>query len=503
MSNPFIRSDTGVTPTPAQETNASVHIQHEEMQASQPAPTSAVPIMDVKHEPTDIVSVRGPSSPIAQLAPSSLSTPEVKPKAKKKRSDGKDVSKVNEKGKDKERISKPSASSGSRHTSHVHDKGKNQGDDTDDWFLEQFGDAEKGKTSDTAPTLPSASSFPTRRPDAPEPTHRKRPPSSSIEHRVHPLTTKRPPSRSPTPIALLEAELDDVALVPKPSASPSHPTTSVPNPVATTVPDMDLDTELERAVTDEVDKPVAPARAKPKPRPRPKAKPKVEVEDAMDLDVENELLALLDDDGGKSKDKKYRTHPSQPQPQTTSDHPEGKYIDAATGHSRAGTAVQGEQKSKSKTSKAASSEAGLMLPPESGGTGDKRDATSSTKVGKDTAAATSPMRGTPVDTPTPTPTPTPGPSATGKSKDGTHASKVEADHLNVSEIMLTVAFAEEGSSQAKAQGRRNFEDEAETLCREGALRHTSWFTSSYAQSRPYGCFRGQLQEQEVPEQLGR
>lgn len=179
-------------------------------------------------------------------------------------------------------------------------------DETDDWFLEQFKEVESTKTSfvsNSSPTMHRA-----RTPPAREVHHRKKAPSPPHEEYRHASSSKKPLtrlSRSPTPLEMLEAELDDVPLAPTSSHSPPVQSTLAPHssPAVKTVAteaDLDLDTELERTLQDEPR--VSPLPPKPKPKPRPRAKPKPQPE-KVDMDVEDELLALLDDDDDTRKGK--------------------------------------------------------------------------------------------------------------------------------------------------------------------------------------------------------
>jgi COMPASS component SPP1 len=247
--------------------------------------------VDIKAEALDTLVVPAPSSPVA-----GTNANMVAPQMKKQGLDRKAVNKSREKSGEK------SAKAAPRDTDSQVDSGSSRKDDTDDWFLEQFGDSETRKLPEHSrdASSKSANSSSPQVPHLDEGHHRNKSASSSSEHRSRPITSKKQHSRSPTPVEMLEAELQDVPLVPNHYPSPQHPAAlpiSVSPHKVTRSSELDLDAELERTLEGEPE-----VRAsKPKPKPRPKAKPKVE--DATDMDVENELLALLDDEGDKEKER--------------------------------------------------------------------------------------------------------------------------------------------------------------------------------------------------------
>ncbi|GJE86068.1 PHD-type domain-containing protein [Phanerochaete sordida] len=238
---------------------------------------------------------------------------DTKPKVKKGKLDGVDA------GKSKERPKpKPKPKHSVKPVDSIRgDKKGDKKDDTDDWFLEQFGETESSKALPVAKSATLASHR-ARTPDGDATHHRQKPPGSSEEQR-HASSSRRLSvgrSRSPTPLEMLEAELEDVPLVTKRSPEPleSSITRLLPASPATqtqaTTTDLDLDTELERTLQD--DARASPPPVKPKPKPRPRPKPKREVQEKVDMDVEDELLALLDDGEDERRGKHGSDHSHSP-----------------------------------------------------------------------------------------------------------------------------------------------------------------------------------------------
>ncbi|EKM61003.1 uncharacterized protein PHACADRAFT_247293 [Phanerochaete carnosa HHB-10118-sp] len=343
---------------------------------------------------------------------------EAKLKANIGKSDGAALVKLKGRVKHREKSSK------SRRTSHSRDSSKK--DDTDDWFLEQFGEAEPKKMSELSPnTRPvSSSSRLAKTPDGEMTHHWKKLSASPSEGHRHNLSSRKPlarQSRSPTPHEILEAELDDVPLAPK--RSPSPPETTAPWPLLpnlnaqtlATSTNLDLDTELERTLQDESRAPLPPA--KPKPKPRPKTKPKPEIKQRVDMDVEDELLALLDDgsDEHKEKHRSEYAHSLLAESNLTEEVAErvvAKHVMERNVHGVSVVASPIPEISS------------LMPPPGSRGVSQVRETSVSRKDRDErepTSSGPTAVGGTPAMTPTPTPTP--GPSGPSKSKE---ASKKKA-----------------------------------------------------------------------------
>ena len=408
------------SPTPVSPLHPPLHSTVHESADSNPSGGVAP-----KLEAIDSPVVLSATSPMVE---SDLQVQESKPKAKKKKSDGTVSSKSKERVKHKEKGARSKHATQSTPSKPL-DSGKE--DDTDDWFLEQFGEAEpkvSDLSSDVKPVL--SSSHRTRTPDGEEPQHRRKPSTSPSEWQQHVSSSKMMldrRSRSPTPLEMLEAELDDVPLVSKRSPSPpaiATPQLALSGPGAQTMAispaDLDLDTELERTLEDEPRMPLPPA--KPKPKPRPKAEPKSEPGDTMDLDVEDELLALLDD-GGDREDKQHRLDPTHSLSSDSNLHRE--VVERGRGKHPA----RGSRHDASAVASPALEASSLMPPPDSRGVSQVREGSTSWKD-KDEREAPSAgptsAYGTPVATPTPTPTP--GPSGASKGKEGPTAAVSKASY---------------------------------------------------------------------------
>ncbi|KIP11999.1 hypothetical protein PHLGIDRAFT_33082 [Phlebiopsis gigantea 11061_1 CR5-6] len=363
----------------------------------------------------DNVNVRATSSPMTLLSVASNDAPapeaHSKPKTKRKRAEGKEASR----SKGKERL----AERRMQHNSTARD------DDTDDWFREQFGEPVATKSPDASSAVLAATE-PSTRPD-PSVIHPKKPSRlSPPSHRTTASSRKLPQEwrgRSPTPLAMLEAELEGVITISARPLSPAPPLVKSqsmspsPRRKPESLPpiDVDLDTELERAVAGEVE-PDVPPTPKQKPRPRPRPRPKVKAEDPVQLDVEDELLALLDGGDGGEKARKHRTHHAHTQPPTSAKDDISTPMTSSDG---AGPSEhRGRKKHALRVTKAIAPGSAVsspaldgvstMPPPTSRDVSQARD-NSTARIAKDEyeplTAAPTPTAGTPSTTPAPTPVP--------------------------------------------------------------------------------------------------
>ena len=397
-------------------------------QGSDRSPVLPTPeVVDVRDELSNTLTIPQSVDPIV---PAEEASYEVRSKPKKRRSEGKEGSKSKDKDKAKERPlkgSRPKASSEFKTVPSSQHELAPKGDDTDDWFREQFGEPEESKLHDIQPVSKSALASPESATqsvpiDIP---HKRLPQSSPPIERPH-YPGQR--ARSPTPLAILEAELDDVPVISSPpmTSQPLYTKSSPPSSRHPPPLDMDLDTELERAVADDTEI-ALPVKPRFKPKPKAKVKPKPEVKHSMDLDVEDELLKLLDDEGEEEKNKKHRSHHPHIQPSVAAAKKETATSSVALSHGVGLTESRGRTKHISKVNKLSvlGSAAGspamrgspVMPPPISRETSQVREASASRGGKDDELPTTAP---TPADrSPVPTPAPTPAPGSMGKGKEST------------------------------------------------------------------------------------
>ena len=406
---------------------------------------------------TNLLSVASNDAPpsVAQL----------KVKTRRKRPEGRDAGKPKGKERLAERRTQVSLRTSDSTTEsqsglHLQQNLVARDDDTDDWFREQFGESPATKSLDALSVTPASNEIATC-PDPSVSRSKKSSRPSPPSHRTIASSKKSPQdrsSRSPTPLAMLEAELEGVVttttrppspllpLVEPKSASPS-PCRKLDSPPPT---DVDLDTELERAIAGEAEPSIPPV-PKQKPRPRPRPRPKVKAEDAAQLDVEDELLALLDGGDSGEKDKKHRANHVQPPAPAKDDNSA-----PATSFDSAGPSEhRGRKKHSSKATKASapgstvSSPAlggsSAMPPPASRDVSQVRDHSISRVTRDDYEPSTvtlTPAAGTPSTTPVPTPVL----GATSKGKEGP-APKVR--RVTIFKSRVANVSLEEGPGEAE------------------------------------------------------